>query len=411
MKRNIPYLLFICMLPLLLQAKVLEVGPNRPYQQIQDAIEAAEAGDEIRILAGEYLACNLIISKPLRILGQGTVVVTGDGEQEVFIIDSDQVWIEGLEIRKAGKSQVRDLAAIRVRKHDHFTLRNNRIIDAYFGIYIENGKHGLIEGNELIGQGTNEMSTGNAIHCWYAEHLTIRGNLTQGYRDGIYLEFVNQSTIQGNTSTANIRYGLHFMFSNDNSYAENIFRSNGAGVAVMFSKRIQMLNNRFEHNWGRSSYGLLLKEIYDAEILHNHFIQNTIGIMLEGSTRLTYQHNEFQSNGWAIQITGGCLDNHFSKNNFKYNTLDLVVHSRMNNNTFHGNFWSAYSGYDLDRDGVGDVPHRPVRLFSYILSKSPESIVLLRSLFIDLLNFSEKVSPAFTPENVWDDQPLMQPVL
>lgn len=113
---------------------------------------------------------------------------------------------------------------------------------------------------------------------------------------------------------------------------------------------------------------------------------------------------------WAIQMNGGCLDNQFAGNNFMANTLDLVVNSRINNNTFDGNFWSEYTGYDLDKDGVGDVPHRPVKLFSYVLNKAPESMVLLRSFFIDLLNFSEKVSPVFTPKNVLDNQPLIHPM-
>ena len=95
---------------------------------------------------------------------------------------------------------------------------------------------------------------------------------------------------------------------------------------------------------------------------------------------------------------------------FSNNTLDLVVSSNVNNNTFNRNYWSEYAGYDLDRDGVGDVPHRPVKLFSYIIDRTPEAMILLRSFFIDLINFSEKVSPVLTPDNVTDESPLMQPM-
>ena len=52
---------------------------------------------------------------------------------------------------------------------------------------------------------------------------------------------------------------------------------------------------------------MLLKEIYDAEIRDNVFLENTIGIYVEGSTRIQYQHNEFNRNGWAIKMSGGCL--------------------------------------------------------------------------------------------------------
>ena len=90
--------------------------------------------------------------------------------------------------------------------------------------------------------------------------------------------------------------------------------------------------------------------------------------------------------------------------------MDLVLYSKVNNNTFDGNYWSDYNGYDLDGNEVGDVPHRPVRLFSHVLDKVPEGIVLLRSFFIDILNFSERVNPAFTPKNVQDSRPLMKAV-
>ena len=226
--------------------------------------------------------------------------------------------------------------------------------------------------------------------------------------DGIYFEFVDNSLIRYNVSTANLRYGLHFMFSNDDDYYQNSFRDNGAGVAVMFSKKINMWENRFEKNWGTSSYGLLLKEIYDAEIYDNVFDQNTIGIYLEGSTRINYTGNDFISNGWAIKISGGCVDNVVTENNFISNTFDIAINSSANSNSFDGNYWSEYSGYDLDYDGIGDVAYRPVKLFNYVVHKTPEAMVLLRSFFIDIINFSEKVSPIFTPQNVMDNLPRMK---
>ncbi|MDB4728518.1 nitrous oxide reductase family maturation protein NosD, partial [Saprospiraceae bacterium] len=135
--------------------------------------------------------------------------------------------------------------------------------------------------------------------------------------------------------------------------------------------------------------------------------ENTIGIYVEGSTRINYFENDFIRNGWALKISGGCLDNKVTENNFISNSFDLAFNSAINNNTFDGNYWSDYSGYDLDKDGIGDVPYRPVKLFNYVVNKTPEAMVLLRSLFVDIINFSEKVSPIFTPKNVVDNMPRM----
>jgi nitrous oxidase accessory protein len=171
-----------------------------------------------------------------------------------------------------------------------------------------------------------------------------------------------------------------------------------------------MTYNVFKENWGSASYGLLLKEIYDAEIEHNTIERNTIGINAEGSTRINYRNNTFQNNGWAVKISGACYSNKFYDNNFLYNSFDVSYNSKLNDNLFDHNYWSSYTGYDLNKDGVGDVPFRPVKLFSYVVNRTPETILLLRSFFIEILNFSEKVSPVFTPDDLQDHAPLMKKV-
>jgi nitrous oxidase accessory protein len=392
-------------------AKHLEVCENCTYQTISAAIANATDGDEVRIHKGFYQEGNIVINKSINLIGIDYPILDGNNETEILTINSNNVIIEGLQIQNVGTSYIEDRAGIRIRKSKNFTIKNNRLINTFFGIYLEHCNDGLVIGNEVIGEAEKEMSSGNAIHLWYCKRIQILENKVAHHRDGIYLEFVDGSLVKDNISEDNLRYGLHFMFSNDDDYLGNKFRRNGAGVAVMFSKNINMTNNLFEYNWGKASYGLLLKEIYDATINNNVFTENTIGIFVEGSTRVAYIKNEFKRNGWAVKMSGGCLDNTIQQNNFVSNTFDLSISSPPNNNNnFDGNYWSDYTGYDLNRDGVGDVPHRPVKLFNYIVNQTPEATVLLRSLFVDLINFSEKVSPIFTPKNVIDHSPVMKKI-
>lgn len=172
-----------------------------------------------------------------------------------------------------------------------------------------------------------------------------------------------------------------------------------------------MIGNTFKKNWGTAAFGMLLKEINDAEISGNTFEENTIGISIEGSNRIEYKNNNFTKNGWAVKVRGACYANTFSNNNFLYNSFDISYNSQLNDNKFNQNYWSDYTGYDLDKNGIGDVPYRPVKLFSYIVNKTPETIVLLRSLFMDIIDFSEKVSPVFTPDKLLDANPLMKKIL
>lgn len=385
----------------------LKVCEQCDWSSIGAALAAASDGDTVRIAKGWYREGNLVIDKALVIKGEDFPILDGDNKTEVLTVTANQVTIEGLQIQNVGTSYLEDRAGIRVKNSKGFCIRNNRLLNTFFGIYLEKSADGVLEGNQIIGQAEAEMSSGNAIHLWYCKRITIKQNRVSGHRDGIYFEFVDDSEIHDNISDENLRYGLHFMFSNNDRYYHNVFRRNGAGVAVMFSKKITMQYNAFEYNWGKAAYGLLLKEIYDADIRYNLFKHNTIGVYVEGSTRINYLYNEFISNGWALKISGGCLDNIVSENNFLSNTFDLSIVNIANSNNFDGNYWSDYSGYDLDRNGVGDVPHRPVKLFNYIVNRTPEATVLLRSLFIDIVNFSEKVSPVFTPKDVMDNRPYM----
>jgi len=141
--------------------------------------------------------------------------------------------------------------------------------------------------------------------------------------------------------------------------------------------------------------------------LDNEFTENTTAVFIDGTSRINYVGNVFNKNGWAIKVSGGCYANRITGNDFTGNSFDVSYNSKMNDNTFDGNYWGDYTGYDLDKDGVGDVPYRPVKLFSYIVNNTPETIILLRSLFVDIMNFSEKVSPVFTPDNLVDQTPSM----
>lgn len=393
--------------PVLLKAEVIKVCGDCQFKSIKEAILAASPHDTVLVQHGTYFENTIKIEKPLVLIGVDKPVIDGQFKAAILEITADSVTLKGFIIQNVGVSYTKDFAAVHLFRSKYFTLVENELRNVFFGFLIEKSHSGIIHNNIISSNAKDEFSSGNGIHLWHCSKVNIANNHLSHLRDGIYLEFVSESQVINNISTKNLRYGLHFMFSNNNNYYDNEFIDNGAGVAVMFSKFINMKRNRFAKNWGTASFGLLLKEIYDAEIEDNVFEENTIGINIEGSTRINYLNNDFNRNGWAIKIAGGCYANIFTNNNFLSNSFDLSYNSKMNDNLFDNNYWSSYSGYDLDKDGIGDVPYRPVKLFSYIVNRTPETIILLRSLFIDILNFSERVSPVFTPDDLVDASPKM----
>jgi len=410
--KHIRYILrlFIAISFLKLSAKTIEVCDSCKFYSLKKAVKYANDYDTILIRKGIYKEFNIVLNKPVTILGENFPIVDGGLNGEIFTITSDMVTIEGLCIKNVGKSYKDDHAAIRIKKSKKFTIQNNIIEKVFFGIYVEKSAYGKIYNNRVSGEAKHEYSSGNGIQLWHSKYITVERNTIQNVRDGIYLEFSNNCTVINNVSKDNIRYGLHFMFSNDDDYYDNLFTNNGSGVAVMFSKNIDMYNNTFQKNWGTASYGLLLKEINDSKIRNNIFEKNTVGINVEGSNRITFKNNDFIKNGWAVRDRGACYSNTFVGNNFLYNSLDLSYNGTINDNYINENYWSNYRGYDLNKDGIGDVPYRPVNLFSYVVNKSPETIILLRSLLTEIIDFSEKVTPIFTPNNLLDNNPLIKKV-
>ncbi len=389
-------------------AKTIPVCAQCEQTSIKEAIARAGAHDTLLIRRGIYLERNIIIDKPLVIKGEKDAVIDAENKDGIFLVAADSVTISGLTLNNVARSHTKDLAAIKTLNNKEFLFENNTINNPFFAFHIQKSKRGIIRNNVIHGNAITESDSGNGIHMWHCSNIEVLNNKVDHMRDGIYFEFVKHSKVEGNESRNNIRYGLHFMFSNNDEYTHNLFENNGAGVAVMFSKYIFMRYNTFRLNWGPASYGLLLKEIYDAEIKHNTFEKNTIGINADGSTRINVEENNFLNNGWAIKFIGACYSNKFLRNNFIGNAFEIAYKGALNSNVFNQNFWGEYTGYDLDKDGFGDVPYRPVKLFSYVVNKTPETIVLLRSLFVDIINFSEKVSPIFTPDALKDERPLMK---
>jgi len=352
-----------------LSGAVLEVGQNKAYVSLKLAISQAHGGDTLLVYPGTYREGSIVVDKPLVIIGKGHPVLDGENSYGLLRIESDSVVIKGLTLKDVGVSYVEDLAAIRIVRSKYCVIESNSLINAFFGIYLERSANCIIRNNHILGYAEHEMNSGNAIHLWYSPRNLIEGNHAEGHRDGIYLEFVDNSTVKNNLVENNLRYGLHFMFSDNDNYMDNTFVSNGAGVAVMFSKNILMENNNFMDNWGGSSYGLLLKDITDSEIRNNRFSKNTIGIYGEGAIRINITGNDFVRNGWAINMLGSSNDNTIHHNNFLHNTFEVTTNSKRNYNSYDGNYWSDNTGsYDLDRDGVSDVPYRPVKLFSFMMA-------------------------------------------
>lgn len=401
--------LALSVLAVLSEISVCQSGCD--VQTPQQAVQMAPVGARIVIHAGTYLLPEpLMIDRALAIEGQGWPVLRGGGRGDVVVVKAAGVSLKGLEIRDSGVSYLHELAGIRVEESAGCRIVGNRLIDNAYGVYLGNAERCVVSDNTIQGSFSSESEAGNGIHSWQGRYHRLARNQIRGHRDGIYLEFTNDSEIVDNQVLGNIRYGLHFMTSHRNLYQHNRFEGNGAGVAVMYSRDVKMLRNVFANNRGTAAYGLLLKDIGAGEIRENRFDDNTFGIYMEGTNRSQFTRNAFTHNGFGLRVFGDCDDNRFQHNTFQGNTFDVTTNSSRNPNHFEENYWASYQGYDLDGDGIGDIPHRPVSLSSVLVERLDTTYVLIKSPLFLLLDQVEQAFPMLIPEPLKDERPLMRPM-
>ncbi|WP_158278608.1 nitrous oxide reductase family maturation protein NosD [Rhodohalobacter mucosus] len=378
--------------------------------RLEALIQQADSGSTIRIGPGTYNVRELLIEKAVTIDGQNSAVLDIGGEGYGLILKGENITLKNFEIKNSGSGFMDDFAAILIEESNNILIQNLTLTNNFFGVFIAKSENVEVTGNTIISNADRQTTSGNGIHMWYSKDVEVHQNEITGHRDGIYLEFVEGGTMTGNRVYSNIRYGLHFMYSDHCSYIDNEFRDNVSGVAVMYTRNVVMQRNLFVQNWGANRYGLLLKEINDSVVENNRFESNSVGIYSEASNRVQIEQNNFTENGTAIRMMANGVDNRIVRNNFFGNVFEVSTNSRSNPNHYEGNYWSQYEGYDLDRDGIGDVEYRPVRLFSLFAERQPLSLIMLRSLMAGLLDTAERIFPVLTPKNLTDPKPSMEPV-
>ncbi|GAB7388141.1 hypothetical protein BSNK01_19780 [Bacillaceae bacterium] len=242
---------------------------------LQQAIHQADEGEVIEISEGVYEG-DLVIDKPVTLVGKGEVIIKGSGKDHVITITAPNVTLENLTVKNSGTSLEQDQAAIKVLS-DGNRLINLKISESLHGIYIQEGSNNVIKRNTIIGNEQLPRSRrGNGIHLFHSSHNQIVNNEIMHTRDGVYFSFSEETHVEGNKVHDN-RYGLHYMYSDHNRFYRNLFYNNIGGAAIMYSNDIVLENNQFYSHQTIRSFGVLLQT--SNEILME---KNTIALNQKG---------------------------------------------------------------------------------------------------------------------------------
>ena len=227
-------------------------------------------------------------------------------------------------------------------------------------------------------------------------------------RDGFYIQSSSRGVIRGNTAR-DLRFGLHYMFSDDNLFEDNLFENGAAGTALMYSKRIVFRRNRFLHNRGFASVGLLFKSCDDVLAESNLIADNARGIFLEGSYNNVFRGNVVAESDAAIVLYDSCAGNRFEGNSFVANQTPLMLVGRRTDTKFDGNYWSDNTEPDLDGDGRTDRPYRLSSVFDHFRGNLTAADLFTQGFAAAGLAAAERTFPVLDPIPVEDHSPIARP--
>lgn len=380
-------------------------------ESLSAAVASARSGDTLRVLLGVYPG-NLTIARQLVLIGENAPVLRGEGKGSVVTIAADSCVVRGFTIERSGGMLVNEDAGILITSNGN-RVEGNTLRDVLFGIYLLQANDNLILNNTIRGRSELELGErGAGIHVWNSLRNRFVGNVITEARDGFYIQNANHSWIERN-ECFNVRYGLHYMYADSNTFLFNSFHHNVAGAAVMYSRAITLRHNVFSHNRGFSSFGILFQDCHDLVADSNVITDNVVGMFFESSTDNVFRRNVIAQNDVALQMFQNSTNNTFSENIFLDNLSPLAIVGKRTETRWsaqgRGNYWSTYDGYDLDGDGIGDVPMRIQNVFHYLEGQNANVRLYLYSPASQALAAAAKAFPIILVHEEVDDRPLMAP--
>jgi len=378
------------------------------------AISATAPGDVVVLRAGVHRG-PLRIDRAITLRGEPGAVIDGGGQGTVLDISASGATIEEIVIRGSGNRVSAVDAGVHVRNASRVTLRRLRLQDVLYGVFAERSDQLLVESCRLTGRVAprNEAGNGNGIHLWYCHDARLVGNTAERFQDGVYLSFADRTHVLRNQFQDCGRYGLHTMYCQENRLEGNLFTRNVAGCAIMFSNHLIVDRNAILHNRGSRTYGLLLRDCSAGEFTRNQVVDNTIAVFMDNSNRNVIRGNLFQDNGWGLLMFSSCAGNETAGNTFLGNDYPVALDMRYSDNRFddglHGNFWGESAPYDLNADGISDIPYSPVSAFAFLSKQYPDLAILAKSPAVAAITVAERVFPALRPSEIVDRFPLVAP--
>ncbi len=398
-------------------AELITDGDQRT---IARTLLGANDGDTVVVTSGVHHE-HLVIDKRVRLVGRPGAVIDGTDEGTVVRIEAPGVELRGLTVRNSGSTYTTEDAGIRIDHAADVRIVDTRIEDTLFGVFVVNGNHCDIEGATVIGKDLPAVRRGDGIRLWYSSGCRLIGNHIERSRD-LVIWYSADTAVEDNTVRTS-RYGLHYMYSDNNVFRRNRFEDNQVGAAIMYSRGIELTENAFSFSTGVAAYGLLIKDADDVFIVENRFIDNATGLFFDGAPQAKDGRVDVRGNLIARSDVGVALQPlsrriRFWNNAFVGNHTQVQVlgTGTAEGNEWsvdgRGNYWSDAVIYDANRDGVSEIPYRSDNVYEVLADRFPQLGFFESTPAAEAIDLAARLFPVFAPRpKLTDPHPLVQPPL
>jgi len=392
--------------PAVAAAATVDVAPGPGA--LGAAIRQAADGDVLRLRPGAY-AGQVTISRPLTLDGGGKATVRGTGKGSTITVKAPNVTLRGLTVTGSGLLlETQDSGIFLSKEAIGAKVINNRVIDNLIGIYIWGARDAVVSSNTVVGRRDLRMNErGNGIQVWNAPGARVEGNDIRFGRDGIFVTTSKENIFKDNRFR-NLRFGVHYMYTNQSRVEGNVSERNHIGYAIMYSKAIEVTDNRSEDDRDR---GILFNFANNVTVQDNVVTGGPEKcIFIYNSNKNIITRNYLSECAIGVQFTAGSERNSIFQNAFVSNRTQVkYVGTRWLDwsSKGQGNYWSDHAAFDLNRDGIADRVYKPNDLTDQILWRHPAAKLLVNSPAVQILKWAQSAFPALHPGGVIDSAPLM----
>ncbi len=347
------------------KANIIEVGYDKDYESISEALAAASEGDTILIYEKIYKE-SLTVDKSLEILakeGHG-VVIDGETKDYSLFLETDDVYIEGISVRNS------DVGVV-VQNSYNVNLEDVNISDVNDGVLIMNSRkvslnninvyRPILRGIRALNSSDNQI-----LHSTVSDSGYHPGYLSDSYntsikkcifsgKQGLFLYRSTDISLLDNHISRGVgmegeelaHFDSHYIHNNTVGDGklhyvvdeDDRFFTDKTGQLVL----VNMTGSLLSYNsFSGVEVGILLVYSRDNIIFGNNLNNNFQGMVFHSSSDNTIYQNNFVNNTRQVYSADDSLDKNI------WNLLDVG-----------GNYWSDYQGEDIYDDKIGDteVPH------------------------------------------------------